>query len=107
MKYRYYQYYHLERESDGAVGDDWDYALLGSGANDKRRTLSIEKSNRYNILQELCNLFKVWIVFEVKRGENDKLEKSFYFKENCIKENFSGFHKGVNLFSFSDSPFIR
>lgn len=101
IKGKYYQYYHLERESDGAVGDDWDYALLGSGANDKRRTLSIEKSNRYNILQELCNLFKVWIVFEVKRGENDKLEKSFYFKENCIKENFSGFHKGVNLFSFS------
>lgn len=101
IKGKYYQYYHLERESDGAVGDNWDYALLGSGANDKRRTLSIEKSNRYNILQELCNLFKVWIVFEVKRGENDKLEKSFYFKENCIKENFSGFHKGVNLFSFS------
>lgn len=101
IKGKYYQYYHLERESDGAVGDDWDYALLGSGANDKRRTLSIEKSNRYNILQELCNLFKVWIIFEVKRGENDKLEKSFYFKENCIKENFSGFHKGVNLFSFS------
>lgn len=96
---RYYQYYELERE--GVIGGKWDYALFGSGANDKRRTLSAERSNRFNLIQELAELFKVWPVFNVYRDESGKLHKEFWFRESCIRENFSGFHRGVNLSKLS------
>ena len=98
---RYYQYYELERE--GVIGGKWDYALFGDGANDKRRTLSAERSNRFNLIQELAELFKVWPVFNVYRDESGKLHKEFWFRESCIRENFSGFHRGVNLSKLSRS----
>lgn len=98
---RYYQYYELERE--GVIGGKWDYALFGDGANDKRRTLSAERSNRFNLIQELAELFKVWPVFNVYRDESSKLHKEFWFRESCIRENFSGFHRGVNLSKLSRS----
>jgi hypothetical protein len=96
---RYYQYYELER--NGVVGGKWDYALYGSGENDKRRTLFAEKSNRFNLIQELAELFKVWPVFNIYRDEEGKLHKEFWFRESCIRENFSGFHAGINLSSIS------
>lgn len=96
---RYYQYYEIER--NGVIGGKWDYALFGDGANDKRRTLSASKSNRFNLIQELAELFKVWPVFNVYRDNDGNLKKEFWFKETCIKQNFSGFHKGVNLSSLS------
>ena len=98
---RYYQYYELERE--GVIGGKWDYALFGDGANDKRRTLSAERSNRFNLIQELAELFKVWPVFNVYRDESGRLHKEFWFRESCIRENFSGFHRGVNLSKLSRS----
>lgn len=92
---KYYQYYQLTR--NGETGGAWDYALYGEGASDKRRTLIAEKSNRFNLIQTLAELFKVWAVFEMKTNEDGTISKKVYFKENAIRENFSGFHKGVNL----------
>ena len=92
---KYYQYYQLTK--DGQVGGAWDLALLGNGLADKRRTLIAEKSNRFNLLQELAELFKTWCIFETKIGENNELQKRVYFRENVINSNFSGFHAGVNL----------
>lgn len=92
---RYYQYYTLEK--DGRSNSVWDLALYGDGANDKRRTLNIEKSNRFNLLQELAELFKAWCVFNITENSDGSLTKEVWFKENAINENFAGFHKGVNL----------
>ena len=91
----YYQYYTLER--NGVTNSIWDFALLGEGANDKRRTLIAEKSNRFNLLQELSELFKAWCVFSISEREDGTLKKQIWFKENSINTNFSGFHKGINL----------
>jgi hypothetical protein len=94
---RYYQYYHLPAEGGFRAGGAWDYALLGSGKNGKRRTYSVSKSNHFNIIQDIAELFKVWPVFETTRGKNGIIRKQFYFKEEALKENFSGFHRGINL----------
>lgn len=93
---KYYQYYSIQR--DGVIGGKWGYALFGDGANDKRRTLVASKSNRFNLIQDLAELFKVWPVFNIYREEDTgKIIKEFWFKENCIRKNFSGFHNGINL----------
>lgn len=92
---KHYQYY--EVTVDGQTGGAWDLALYGTGANDKTRTLKAEKSNRFNLLQELSELFKAWCVFNIKDNGDGTFEKQVWFKEKAINHNFSGFHKGVNL----------
>ena len=91
----YYQYYKVTRE--GTTNGAWDLAFYGSGVSDKRRTLIAEKSNRFNLLQELAELFKAWCVFDVKKNSDNTLSKRIWFKEKAINQNFSGFHSGVNL----------
>mgnify|MGYP003289226576 CR=1 FL=1 len=97
---KYYQYYTVD-DGHGNTGSGWDYAFYDEGFNDKRRTLNLSKSNRFNIIQELAELFRVWPVFEMYRDENGETVKKFWYRENCITENFSGFHKGVNIESLS------
>lgn len=92
---KYYQYYQIEK--DGVFGGAWDLALYGDGKSDKRRTLIAKQSNRFNLLQELSELFKVWCVFDMTKDDSGKIVKKVWFKENAINKNFSGFHKGVNL----------
>ena len=94
---KYYEYYSITYKE--RRGGKWDYAFLDEGNNDKRRTLSAEKSNRFNLIQELSELFHVWPVFNIQRNNDGTLTKQFWFKEDCINENFSGFHKDVNLIS--------
>lgn len=103
----YYQYYQVSRGD--ITNCAWGPALIApSDLNEKTRTLIAEKSNRFNLLQELAELFKAWCVFEVKE-EDGILKKYVWFKENAINQNFAGFHKGVNLKSLerkSDSSNI-
>jgi hypothetical protein len=94
---KYYQYYYLQGIKGFKNGGAWDYAFLGSGDNGKRRTYSVSKSNHFNIIQDIAELFKVWPVFETTREKNGIIRKQFYFKEEALKENFSGFHRGINL----------
>lgn len=96
---KYYQYYSIDVNEN--TGTKWDYAFYDEGYNDKRRTLSLEKSNRFNIIQELAELFRVWPVFEMYRDEKGETIKKFWFKEKCINQNFSGFHEGINIESLS------
>lgn len=96
---KYYQYYKVTDDTgrgylDGAA---WDYALLGACNNGKRRTYHNSKSNRFNLIQDIAELFKVWPVFETSKNEDGTISKKFYFKEEALQENFSGFHRGVNL----------
>ena len=92
---KYYQYYELRRHN--VTGGAWDLALLGDGTEDKRRTLVANKSNRFNLLQQLSELFKVWCVFDIVREEDGTVSKQVWFRENAVKENFAGFHKNINL----------
>lgn len=74
---------------------------------EKIRSIDIKESNRFNILQKLCETFECWVEFNVKHEENGKIwrdrlgrpEKKVRFKQYVGKENFSGFKYGVNLSS--------
>ena len=96
---RHYEYYEVPAEHKGdnwETGGGWGPALLSASGN-KRRTLIAEKSNRFNLIQELAELFKVWPVFNITRNSDGSLKKTVSYKENAIRQNFSGFHYGVNL----------
>ena len=99
---RHYQYYVTSDEVIKEKGDNWEAggawgpALLKEDGQ-KRRTLTSEKSNRFNLIQELAELFKAWPVFSIIRDKEGKLQKKVFFKENTIRQNFSGFHYGINL----------
>lgn len=99
---QYYQCYRasaseLEGENSFYKGEStkWNLAFLEK-SNDKIRTLQAEKSNRFNLLQELCELFSVWPVFKMK-DNNGNIMREVWFKEQHLNTNFSGFHKGINL----------
>ena len=97
---KYYEYYETDDFSNKGYlkGRTVDYAFLGDGKNEKRRTYKVSKSNFFNIIQDLAELFKVWPVFElIKNHETNEVIRQFYFREGAIKDNFSGFHRGVNL----------
>lgn len=90
-----YQFYSL-KQGKTEYGK-WNLAFLDDGVNNKRRSLAIEKSNRFNILQKISELFKTWCVFDIKKNDDGTFSKKIWFREREMKENFSGFHKGVNL----------
>ena len=89
---KYYQYYQIDN-----YPGEWGLAFLGNGQNDKIRTLKAEKTNRFNLLQEISELFKAWCVFNIQDLGDGTFERQVWFKEKAINENFAGFHKGVNL----------
>lgn len=73
----------------------------------KVRTLNEEKSNYYNLLQTLAELFEGWIRFNVEYYENGKIKRDIYgnqkkyiqFKEVVGKNQWAGFHYGTNISS--------
>ena len=76
-------------------------------SQDKFRTLVAEKSNRYQLLQDLSELFQMYIHFEVgyeasgriKRLETDitKPQKYVYFKDSSGSKKWRGFQYSINL----------
>lgn len=73
----------------------------------KVRTLIEEKSNYYNLLQSLSELFEGWIRFDIEYLENGKIKRDAYgnqrkfiqFKEVVGQNRWAGFHYGVNVSS--------
>lgn len=77
----YYKYYDPEQSYSGA--DDLLYTYIGteksnsfapyygSGANDyeKVRTITGKESNRFNLIQNLCETFECWASFETAHNE--------------------------------------
>lgn len=80
---------------------------ISTTGNKKVRVLQAEKSNRYNLLQTLAELFEGWIRFDVRyldngkilRDENGRQKKRIQFKEIVGENNWNGFHYGTNLTS--------
>jgi len=73
---------------------------------EKIRSITASESNRFNLLQELCEIFECWIKFEIEHNpetgevlldENYKPKKWVSFHEFIGKENFAGFKYGINL----------
>lgn len=70
------------------------------------RSLETSKSNRFNLLQDLCETFECWLKLDVKHDENTgkiwldsngKPQKLISFKEFIGEDNYAGFKYGINL----------
>ena len=67
----------------------------------KKRLISIERSNIYNIIQTLCETFEIWAYFEYHYNEQGIIdERKILFKTEAINEDVSfDFSYGKNLTS--------
>ena len=71
----------------------------------KVRSIEESKSNRFNILQSICEQFEIWIKFTVAhesngkivRNENNAPQKIITFHNYIGDLNYAGFVYGVNL----------
>lgn len=92
-----------------SVPEDSTIEKITTTGNKKIRTLVEEKSNRYNLLQSLAELFEGWIRFNVDHYSNGKIKrdeygnqiKSIQFREVVGSNNWNGFQYEVNLSSIS------
>ena len=92
----------------------FDYKLIidSSHPYEKKRTLRASKSNRFNLISELCELFECWVKFEVERDNNTgkisldeegkpKKWVRFYDYKDIETQNYAGFKYGINLKSIN------
>ena len=93
----------------------YDFTDMITGTNEftKVRSISAKESNRFNLIQELCEAFECWPRFTVKRNQitgqvyygkdlgiqdSDayRQQKFVSFHEFVGKDNYVGFHYGLN-----------
>ena len=110
-------YYYYYPNSEYASIDDVVYIYKGEQpANfsevynenefEKIRSITAKESNRFNLLQTLCEIFECWIDFEVEHNadtgeilldEDYRQRKWVSFHEYIGKDNDCGFKYGINL----------
>lgn len=81
-----------------------DSKIAGANEFTKVRSISGKESNRFNLLQELCETFECWMKLEVEREDNGEIKiddtghqkKKISFRESVGKENPIGFRYGIN-----------
>lgn len=74
---------------------------------EKRRSIKASESNRFNLIQSLCETFECWAKFEIEHNENTgeilidetngRQKKWVSFHEYIGDENHIGFKYGINL----------
>ena len=72
---------------------------------EKKRSITISESNRFNIIQQLCEIFECWAKFKIKHepngeitlDENYQQQKFVSFHNYIGKKNWVGFKYGINL----------
>ena len=76
----------------------------------KIRSITATESNRFNMIQDLCETFECWADFriehdpdtgEILMDENHRQKKWISFKNYIGTENYSGFRYGINLDSIT------
>ena len=69
--------------------------------NEKKRLFTIERSNIYNIIQELCSTFSVWAYFQYEYNEVGRIiGRKIVFKSEAINDDIAfDFSYGKNLIS--------
>ena len=81
------------------------FAEVYNTTYEKVRSVTVSESNRFNILQELCEIFECWVNFrieheetgEIKLDENYQQRKFVSFHEYIGQDNYAGFKYGINL----------
>lgn len=98
-------YYNVEENANNKaeeyayLNSDETYTPIYNDAN-YEKIASIEKSesNRFNLIQELCETFECWADFVIEHDSNGKvLSKTIYFKEYIGENRYTGFKYGINL----------
>ena len=75
---------------------------------EKVRSITARESNRFNLIQTLCETFECWPKFEVQHNQETgeilldkddgyRQKKFVTFHEYIGKDNYSGFRYGINL----------
>ena len=73
---------------------------------EKIRSITAKESNRFNLIQTLCETFECWPKFEIEHDmstgeilldENYRQKKWVTFHEYIGKDNYAGFKYGINL----------
>lgn len=75
------------------------------GQFEKVRSITASESNRFNLIQDLCEIFECWAKFTIEHEADGtiKLDNNFQqlkwvsFHEYVGVENYSGFKYGINL----------
>ena len=110
-----YCYYDKDANKDATTAEEYQYIhrdivplegyeLVYDDSCEKRRSITISKSNRFNIIQELCELFECWADFVIEHDSNGQItldeegrpSKKIIFKNYLGKDNFAGFKYGIN-----------
>lgn len=67
----------------------------------KIRSISAKESNRFNLLQEICEKFECWMRLDVEHDDigavKSDSKKVVVFKQYVGQENDAGFRYGINL----------
>ena len=85
--------------------DSSNYTPIYDESYEKKRTLTASESNRFNLLQDLAELFECWVKFRIDHetdgsivlDENKRQSKWVSFYESIERNNYTGFKYGINL----------
>ena len=84
------------------------YTPVYDNSYEKIRSISARESNRFNMIQDLCETFECWADFRIEHNEqtgeilldeNYRQKKWVSFKNYVGKDNAAGFRYGINLSS--------
>ena len=108
-------YYYYYPNQDYKSVDDIQYIYKGTTPApfvevfnedfEKVRSITARESNRFNLIQDLCEIFECWARFEIDHNidgsilldQNYRPQKRVSFHEYVGKNNFAGFKYGINL----------
>lgn len=114
VKKKYY-YYYPSQNKNVVDADAISYAYIGNDKSpnytvkydktfEKIRSITEKESNRFNIIQTLCETFECWPQFEIDHEPNGSItigpngpQKRVNFYEYIGNDNYSGFKYGINL----------
>ena len=81
-----------------------DYTIKYDKTFEKIRTIKAKESNRFNLIQNLCEIFECWPRFIIEHNEDGSIKidkngpvKRVEFKEYTGQDNYTGFKYGINL----------
>lgn len=83
-----------------------DYITEYNEDCEKQRSIKASESNRFNLIQSLCETFECWAKFEIEHNQNTgeilldetgRQKKWISFHEYVGKDNYIGFKYGINL----------
>lgn len=69
------------------TNEEYYIPQYGSGANEfeKVRSITAKESNRFNLLQELCETFECWVKFEIAHESNGQISIENYTYYNPVE----------------------